>query len=156
MGSRSSSGGCVCSPHPAEGEYEDGKDASTNVVDRIEKCIDHAGPIFDDLVPDTKTFAKLLEKGRVAVAHHLDGVEGSTQQLFLGRAAAWLLLLCLLRDAAAPDTVLAKIAERQDWRWLKGHVKQVLDGGAQLSSTSVARPRPDKRLVPRAARDAHG
>ncbi len=71
---------------------------------------------FTDLVPDAETFAKLLKKNRVAVAHHLSGAEGSTQQIFLSRAAAWLLLICLLRDAEAPEQDgLARVYG--SWRW---------------------------------------
>lgn len=118
-------------------KYEEGKDTGTNFADRIKKCIEDAGDVFTDLVPDAEMFATLLKKNRVAVAHHLSGAEGSTQQIFLSRAAAWL-LICLLRDAGA-EQVFVKIKDRPDWRWLKRHVAEVLSeagkqtGGSELT-----------------------
>lgn len=114
-------------------KYDGGKDTKTNFADRIERCIEFAGDVFTDLVPDTDLFVKLLKKNRVAVAHHLSGAQGSTQQIFLGRAAAWLLVLCLLRDAEAPETVFEKIKDSPDWRWLRRHVAGVL---AEATSTT--------------------
>ena len=119
-------------------KYEEGKDTGTNFVDRIKKCIEVAGDVFTDLVPDTEMFAKLLKKNRVAVAHHLSGAEGSTQQIFLSRAAAWLLLICLLRDAGSPEQVFVKIKDRQDWRWLKRQVAEVLrEAGKQAGGSEL-------------------
>ncbi|MBS4754043.1 hypothetical protein KG112_14610 [Nocardioides sp. zg-ZUI104] len=108
-------------------KYEGGEDTKTWFATRVKKCVEGAGAVFADLVPDIELFAKLLKDNRVAVAHHLSGVaDGSTQQIFLGRAASWLLILCLLRDAEAPEEVFDKIKDRPDWRWLKRHVAEVL------------------------------
>lgn len=119
-------------------KYEEGKDTGTNFADRIKNCIEDAGDVFTDLVPDAEMFAKLLKKNRVAVAHHLSGAEGSTQQIFLSGAAAWLLLICLLRDAGSPEQVFVKLKDRQDWRWLKRHVAEVLrEAGKQAGGSEL-------------------
>ena len=107
-------------------KYEEGKDTDTNFVDRIKRCVEDAGDVFADLVPNAGLFAKLLKKHRVAVAHHLSGAEGSTQQILLSQAAAWLLFICLLRDAGACKQVFEEIKDRQDWRRLKRQVAEVL------------------------------
>lgn len=105
-------------------KYEDGD--KTHFVERIKRCVQLAGDIITDLVPDTDLFAKRLKQQRVNVAHHLNNVEGSSEQQFLGQAASWLLIICLLRDAKAPDEVFEKIMDRSKWRWLKGHIAEVL------------------------------
>lgn len=105
-------------------KYEDGD--STNFIDRTRRCIELAGGTFTDLVPDTDDFAKRLKQQRVNVAHHLNNVEGSSEQTFLGQAAALLLIICLLRDAETPEEVFEKIMDRQSWRWLRGHLAEVL------------------------------
>jgi hypothetical protein len=97
-----------------------------NLINRFRRSITWAGHLFADLVDDTEAFATQLKDQRNAVAHHSSGVEGSTAQIFLGRAAAWLFLICLLRDADAPEAVFEKIKDRDDWRWLKEHVAGVL------------------------------
>lgn len=124
--------------------FEGGKRFTTTLVKRIDDCIKHAGPVFDDLAADARTFAELLKDGRHAVAHHLDGMEAPTQHLFLARAASWLLILCLFRDADVPGALSETIKEAQDWWWLRGHLKQVL-GDAAATGAERAQPRPPQR-----------
>ena len=97
-----------------------------NLVERLKRCGVDAGAPFADLVGDAARFAELLKDYRHDVAHHRSGVGGTTAQVFISRAAVWLLILCMLRDAGAPDVVFEKIAQQPAWRWLKGHLAGVI------------------------------
>lgn len=107
-------------------KHDGGKDVRTNMVVRLKRCIAFAGDPFNDLVPDTDDFAVRLNRHRVNVAHHLNDLKGSGEQEFLGAAAAWLLIICLLRDAEAPQVVFEKVMDRPNWRWLKRHLAEAL------------------------------
>lgn len=45
-------------------KYEEGKETKTWFTERIKKLVEDAGAIFEDLVPDTELFAKLLKDNR--------------------------------------------------------------------------------------------
>ncbi len=96
-------------------------------VERIKRCINHLGELFGAFLGDANVWAKVLKDGRHTVAHHLAGVEGaSTKQLFVSRSAFWLFILCLLKDAGAPDDLIVKVLSHGDLQWLKGQLAAVM------------------------------
>lgn len=94
-----------------------------NYVDRVKRCVAHAGPVFAELVGDTDAWAKAVRDKRNDVAHHKVGVEAaSTEQLLLSKSAYWLFVLCLLRDAGAPDVVFDNIRQHSAFAWLQAQL----------------------------------
>lgn len=91
-----------------------------NYVDRVRRCIAHAGAEFEQLVGDTEAWAKAVRNKRNDVAHHNIGVESaSTEQVLLTRSAYWLFVLCLLRDSGAPEQVFENIKQHGAFMWLQ-------------------------------------
>ena len=103
-------------------KYQDGK----TLLQRLRRCASDAGSEFGDLVGDVKEVTKLLKNSRNDIAHHNAGIEGTMTDVFVARVAGWLLILCLMRDAKAPDVVFEKIAKHPQWLWLKARLAEVL------------------------------
>jgi hypothetical protein len=80
-------------------------------AERIDRCIDIAGPQFSTLVDDASRWASELKTHRNEIAHHYGRRmrEATEEQLFLADSAYWLLVFCLLREAAFDDVVFDKI-----------------------------------------------
>lgn len=94
--------------------WTSGRDAWFRV--RIGACVALAGEQYVELVGDATWFTDILAKHRNNIAHgdaHLDSLE----QPAVGRAASWLLVFCLLREAQAPETVFIALASK--WRALR-------------------------------------
>ena len=97
-------------------------------VERIKRCISHLGEPFRAFLGDADDWAKVLKDGRNAVAHHSAGVEGaSAKQVFVSRSAFWLFILCLLKDAGAPDDLIVKVLAHGDLLWLKDQLAAVME-----------------------------
>lgn len=93
---------------------------SVNFVDRIKRCAALAGEPFEGLVGDVDAWAAALKDARNDVAHHKARMSSaSTEHLFLGSAAYWLFVLCLLRDSSAPTAVFERMVEHSEYRHLK-------------------------------------
>lgn len=89
-------------------------------LERLKRCVVHAGDLFAYLVDDTDAWARAVKNRRNDLAHHNAGVEAATtEQRLLGSSAYWLFVLCLLRDASAPDAVFDNIRQVGSFQWLK-------------------------------------
>lgn len=89
-------------------------------IERLKRCVAHAGDPFAYLVGDTDAWALAVKNRRNDLAHHNPGVEAApTEQRLLGSSAYWLFVFCLLRDALAPDAVFDNIKQVDSFDWLK-------------------------------------
>lgn len=92
----------------------------------LEQLSGHAGAPFQQLVGDTGKWARAVTLERNALAHHNSGVLASGErQLYLARSAYYLAVLCALRSADAPASVLEKVTASSDFTWLRDRLLRV-------------------------------
>jgi hypothetical protein len=97
---------------------------------RVRRCASHAGEAFVDLVEDVDVWVSALKDARNDLAHHKPGMAaGKAERWFLSDSAYWLFVLCLLRDAEAPEAVFGRIVEHQDYLFLQRRLQQALATG---------------------------
>lgn len=87
---------------------------------RLTRCTDLAGNLFVGLVGDVDTWGEAVRKDRDDIAHHLGTRVKQTPsaQLFLADSLYWLFVLCMLRDAGAPEEVFDRIEKHPELEWL--------------------------------------
>lgn len=86
---------------------------------RLDRLGNEAGERFDRLVGDVAIWSRSVARERHNIAHHNPGVLMSGErQLYLAQSAYYLLVLCALRAAKAPEGVLDSVAESQSFLWL--------------------------------------
>ncbi|MBF8193399.1 hypothetical protein ITP53_48560 [Nonomuraea sp. K274] len=87
---------------------------------RLTRCADLAGNLFVWLVGDVGIWAEAVRRDRDDIAHHLGTRVKQTPsaQLFLADSLYWLFVLCMLRDARAPEEVFDRIEKHPELEWL--------------------------------------
>jgi hypothetical protein len=96
------------------------------LVDRLAACAELAGAPFAQVVADIPKWAQLLKDERHEIGHGGLGHLPPDHMLYLGSVSFYLLELCLLRQADAPETVFTKIAASPRARWLMETMLDVL------------------------------
>lgn len=86
-----------------------------------------ASPPFGELVPDLKAWTKPIFVHRDDVAHHLGRARDSTHTYLLGESLYWLFVICILREANAPQAVFEHMKQHDAFRWLKRRLPAALD-----------------------------
>lgn len=116
--------------------YDRRKHAGNDVfADRLTRSVGHAGDIFRELVQDVERWVKAVKGARNDIAHHKARLaNASTDHLFLARSAYLLFVLCLLRDAQAPEVVFEHIAENPQYRWLKRRLAEMFPSESELGA----------------------
>jgi hypothetical protein len=95
---------------------------------RLGRCAAIAGDSFSDLVGDRDRWVSAFKEARDDVAHHRPAIDDSSLHYYLAESAYWLYILCLLREAQAPDEVFEAIATHRSWGWLRRRLQEALDG----------------------------
>lgn len=96
-------------------------------VDRLKRCGEFAGVPFVNLVGKVDNWARVAKDARNDVAHHNPGVgDASLEQVILGRSAYWLFVICMLREAGAPESLFKKLQGHSSFRWVRDEVAQLL------------------------------
>lgn len=95
---------------------------------RLARCIDFAGALFNSLIGDAEKWAEAVRKNRDDIAHHLGAQVKQTPsaQVFLAESLYWLFVLCMLRDAAAPEEVFVRIEKHPELQWLGPKIRAVV------------------------------
>ncbi|ROP38980.1 HEPN domain-containing protein [Saccharothrix texasensis] len=91
--------------------------SQTKLLTRLKRLADHAGAPFERLVgaDNVTVWCTKAKDYRNDIAHHLaryPGVEAAGMH-YVGQAAYWLFVLCLLREAEAPATVFDRLVQSQ-------------------------------------------
>jgi hypothetical protein len=95
---------------------------------RLNRCAALADKPFEKLVHDVPAWAETIRLERDDIAHHFgrrsrtSGLETSN----LWRSLYYLYVLCLLREAAAPEIVFEEIERHPDYVWLMDQLKDQL------------------------------
>lgn len=89
----------------------------TKLLTRLKRLAGHAGAPFERLVGADKVTAWCTKAKdyRHDIAHHLarfPGVDGAEMH-YVGQGAYWLFVLCLLREAEAPEAVFDRLVQSQ-------------------------------------------
>ena len=97
----------------------------------LKHCHELAGDTFEALVGDAVQWATVVKSNRDDIGHHYDRRpdQGGSAQYFLAESSYWLFVLCMLRDAGAPEGVFNRIKESSDWAWLSPKVKAIVQAG---------------------------
>jgi hypothetical protein len=93
---------------------------------RMKRCAAFAGEPFEELVGDVEKWSKVLKHQRDDAAHHLDRRVGGSDQYFMGESAYWLFALCMMREAAFPESVLDRIAGLSSFQFVQRRLRPVL------------------------------
>jgi len=103
-------------------------------VERVRYCASLAGAPFSWIVSDNvEPWVLAFKTARNDVAHHNARVsESPMRHSVLAESGYWLIVLCLLRDAQAPQAVFDNIMKLDRLRWLRRRVHEYL--GADLST----------------------
>lgn len=96
-----------------------------NLVRRLERLADHAGEPFEKLVGAGKASAK---NHRNDIAHHLGRHPDLdvTELFYVGQAAYWLFIICMLREAGAPQEVFDHMVTCRHFIWESGEIQVIL------------------------------
>ncbi|GII94697.1 ApeA N-terminal domain 1-containing protein [Sinosporangium siamense] len=102
--------------------------ARSDLKPRLMRCVDLAGNLFAKLVGDVEVWAEAIRKDRNDIAHHLGTRMKQTPsvQLFLSNSLYWLFILCMLRDAKAPEEVFDRIEKHPELEWLGTKIRAAL------------------------------
>jgi hypothetical protein len=95
---------------------------------RIDRCATLAGQPFEKLVGDVSEWLGVVRVERDDVAHHF-GIRSrtsGTETYDLWRSLFYLYVLCLLREAAAPEGVFTQIQEHADYISLMDRLKDLI------------------------------
>jgi hypothetical protein len=102
-----------------------------DLVDRLLACARLGGESFTAVVPDVSRWANLLKDERHEIGHGGLGHLPPEHMLYLGSVSFYLLELCLLRLADAPEVVFTKMSASPRARWLTDTMRDVLVGGGR-------------------------
>ncbi|MEU8954520.1 hypothetical protein AB0C93_09460 [Streptomyces sp. NPDC048518] len=97
----------------------------------LEYCRNLAGGEFTDLVGDVEEWSRVLKSNRDDIGHHYGRRpdQGGAQKHVLAESAYWLFILCMLRDAKAPQKVFERIKSHSEWTWLAPKIRAVVQAG---------------------------
>lgn len=97
-------------------------------ADRLDRCVELAGPPFQEFVGSAAEWAQTVKYVRDDVAHHLGRRQGgSTGDIhYLWESLFLLFSLCMLREAGHGDPLLEAICETRRHRWLKPLVQSAV------------------------------
>ncbi|MFI9774624.1 hypothetical protein ACIHCV_07925 [Streptomyces sp. NPDC051956] len=97
----------------------------------LKHCRDLAGNEFVDLVGDVEKWSQVIKSNRDDIGHHYGRRpdQGGAQKYVLAESAYWLFILCMLREAKAPQSVFEKIKNHSEWTWLAPKVQAVVQAG---------------------------
>ncbi|MFF7931838.1 hypothetical protein [Streptomyces sp. NPDC007940] len=97
----------------------------------LKHCCELAGDEFAELVGDVEQWMRVTKSNRDDIGHHYGKRpdQGGSQKYFLAESIYWLFVLCMLRDANAPQAVIAKIKDHPEWAWLTPKVQSVVQAG---------------------------
>jgi hypothetical protein len=113
---------CVAALEGFDRTRRSSKDQDTRLVERLRRCVSHAGTPFPDLLggESVETWTERAKNHRHALGHHLDRFRANTSlvERELGDQLLWLAELCLLREADAPAAVFDRIRESSHFRWV--------------------------------------
>lgn len=94
---------------------------------RMERLANSAGPLFAALVGDVHTWSTRFKAIRDTIAHNSDQpVDEAEVDHYLGDAAYYLFLICLLREAEAPDEVFDRIDGNAAFRGCGRRLRELL------------------------------
>lgn len=104
---------------------------------RINRCATLAGSPFEQLVKDVSSWVTLFKDRRNLQAHHLERSpeEDGYVDLVMADCAYFLFVLCLLREADAPDKVFDLVQQNSEFHWLANQVPAVLSAGSPASTS---------------------
>lgn len=111
-----------------EGYDKDKHGGKATLENRLRRCTILAGAPFAALVKDVSKWIKLVVKERHEIAHHYSASAAlsTVDQLFVADSAYWLFLICILRDANAPNGVFDHIQRSPNYLWLKPRIQALL------------------------------
>jgi hypothetical protein len=98
-------------------------------VERIQECIEYAGPEFKRLiVEDPQAWAERVRDARNQLAHHDDPFRatGHVGEYVLGEQTYWLFALCMLRACDAPQAAFEAVGKHPRAHWLSSQAKERL------------------------------
>lgn len=113
---------CVAALESFDRTRRESTDQDTNLRDRLQRCAEYAGETFVGLLggEPIDEWTKRAKNHRHALGHHLDRFRDNMELIEreLGDQLLWLALLCLLREADAPDAVFTGISNNSHFRWI--------------------------------------
>lgn len=97
----------------------------------LKHCRELAGDHFSALVGDPEAWSNVVKSNRDDIGHHLGKRpdQGGSAQYFLAESLHWLFVLCMLREAGAPEAVFERIKNHPEWAWLGPKVQAVVHAG---------------------------
>ena len=96
---------------------------------RLNRCVVLAGEPLGSLVgSETGAWVDMVKAHRDDVAHHSGYFinDDSSTQFFLGQSLYWLFVLCMLREASAPDVVFRRVQNHQDFLYLAPKIQSAM------------------------------
>ncbi|WP_367133274.1 HEPN domain-containing protein [Saccharothrix sp. HUAS TT1] len=104
--------------------------SQTKLLTRLKRLAAHAGAPFEQLVDadNVTAWCTKAKDYRNDIAHHLaryPGV-GGAEMHYVGQAAYWLFVLCLLREAEAPAAVYDRLVQSQQFLFEAGEIRSSL------------------------------
>jgi hypothetical protein len=109
-----------------------GKGRGRQFAERINECIDIAGPQFESLVHDPAKWSKELKHHRNEIAHHYGRRmrQATEEQFHISDAAYWLLMFCLLREASVPEATFDKLLSHRKQQFLAKKLRSMFVSAA--------------------------
>ncbi|WSB86673.1 hypothetical protein OHA60_24395 [Streptomyces cellulosae] len=97
----------------------------------LKHCRELAGDPFSALVGDPDSWSVVVKSNRDDIGHHLGKRpdQGGSATYFLAESLYWLFVLCMLREAEAPDAVFERIKKHSAFTWLGPKVQAVVQAG---------------------------
>lgn len=97
----------------------------------LKHCHELAGDHFSTLVGDPESWSAVVKSNRNDIGHHLDkrSDQGGGSKYYLAESLYWLFVLCMLREADAPEAAFTRIKNHPEWAWLGPRVQAVVHAG---------------------------
>lgn len=104
--------------------------ASSKFRTRMSRPAVLAGEPFSELVGDTTIWIDRFKASRDTIANHGDRHPGAlpASDHFLAEAAYYLFIICLLREADAPEALFERIVSNESFKFTGRRVRDALDG----------------------------
>lgn len=103
-----------------------------SLLGRLLACASLGGEAFSQVVGDTGEWARLLKEERNEIGHGGLGHLPPDHMLYLASVSFYLLELCLLREAGAPDIVFTKLGSSPRGRWLTETMADVIPAASTV------------------------
>ncbi|MEV7046621.1 HEPN domain-containing protein [Amycolatopsis sp. NPDC051061] len=87
------------------------------------------GDVFEKLVPRNKrsSWVQKVVDERHDIAHHLKGSShGNAERFFLSETVYWLFVICMLREADAPDACFEHLARNPRFVWRAEQIATIM------------------------------